>query len=53
MVAGVYFPGLKRSGREAHNFSETNAIKNMWIYTSAPPYVFLVWYINKNRESNV
>jgi hypothetical protein len=34
-------PGVKRPGREADH-SPTNAeVKNMWIYTSTPPYAFM------------
>jgi hypothetical protein len=37
------FPGVKRLGREADNWPQTSAVvKNTWIYTSTPPYVFLV-----------
>jgi hypothetical protein len=45
-------PELKRSVRETHNSSQSNAIKNMWIYTTAPQYVFMVWCIVKYRDSN-
>jgi hypothetical protein len=36
------FPGVKRPRREADHSPPTNAkVKNMWIYTSTPPYVFM------------
>jgi hypothetical protein len=45
-VPGVLSPGLKRPGREADNSPPTNAeVKKMWIYTSTPPYAFMVWYL--------
>jgi hypothetical protein len=35
--------GIKRPRREADHSPPTSAeIKNMWIYTSIPPYVFIV-----------
>jgi hypothetical protein len=35
-------PVVKRPGREADHSPPTSAeIKKMWIYTSAPPYVFM------------
>jgi hypothetical protein len=40
--AGSYFPGVKRPGREADHSSPTSAeVKNTWIYTSTPPYIFM------------
>jgi hypothetical protein len=38
----VFFPGLKRPGREDDHSPPTSVeVKNTWIYTSAPPYVFM------------
>jgi hypothetical protein len=35
-------PGVKLSGREAGHSLPTSAdVKNTWIYTSTPPYVFM------------
>jgi hypothetical protein len=37
-------PGVKRQGREADHSPPTSAeVKNMWIYTSTPPYVFMAY----------
>jgi hypothetical protein len=43
MGTGASFPGIKRPGREA-DVSHTNIdeIKKTWIYTSTPPYVFMM-----------
>jgi hypothetical protein len=36
-------PGVKRPGREADHSPPTNAeIKKMWLYTSNPPYAFMM-----------
>jgi hypothetical protein len=36
-------PGVKRSAREADHSTPTSAeVKKTWIYTSTPPYVFMV-----------
>jgi hypothetical protein len=40
---GGGFLEVKRQGREADHSPPTSAeIKNMWIYTSTPPYVFMM-----------
>jgi hypothetical protein len=37
------FPGVKRRGREAdHSPPASTEVKKMWIYTSIPPYAFLL-----------
>jgi hypothetical protein len=37
----VLSPGVKWPGRESdHSFPTTAEVKNTWIYTSIPPYVF-------------
>jgi hypothetical protein len=37
-------PGIKQQKREADHSPPTSAeVKNMWIYTSTPPYVFVAW----------
>jgi hypothetical protein len=39
---GGSFPGVKWPGREADHSPPTNAaVKNTWIHTSTPPYVFM------------
>jgi hypothetical protein len=40
-LPGETFSGVKWPRCEAHHSPSTSAeVKNMWIYTSAPPYVF-------------
>jgi hypothetical protein len=42
-VPGALSSGVKRQGREADHSSPASAgIKKIWIYTSTPPYVFMV-----------
>jgi hypothetical protein len=42
MVNRGFIPGAKRPGREADRSLPTTAeVKNTWIYTSTPPYVFV------------
>jgi hypothetical protein len=41
-VPGTLSPGVKWQGREADHSPPTSAkVKKTWIYTSAPPYVFM------------
>jgi hypothetical protein len=43
MVQGSLSQGIKQQRREADYSSTTRAeVKKMWIYTSTPPYVFVV-----------
>jgi hypothetical protein len=43
MRTGSLSPWVKRQGREADHLPPTSAeVKKMWIYTSAPSYVFMV-----------
>jgi hypothetical protein len=35
-------PGVKRPGREADHSPPSAEVKKMWIYTSTPPYAFMV-----------
>ncbi|PNF14032.1 hypothetical protein B7P43_G03593, partial [Cryptotermes secundus] len=38
----MLYQGIKRQGREAdHSPSSSAEVKKMWIYTSAPTYVFM------------
>jgi hypothetical protein len=42
-VSGAIYLGVKRSGREADHSPPTSAkVKKIWIYTSTPPYAFMV-----------
>jgi hypothetical protein len=44
LVPGAVSPGIKRPRREAdHSTSSSADVKNTWIYTSTPPYVFTAW----------
>jgi hypothetical protein len=41
---GTVSLAVKRLGREADRLSQTSAeVKNTWIYTPIPPYVFMAW----------
>jgi hypothetical protein len=45
-VQGALSQGVKRPGREVDQSPPTSAqVKKMWIYTSAPPYAFMAWYL--------
>jgi hypothetical protein len=42
-VPGALSTGVKRPGREADHSPPASAeVKKMWIYTSTPPYAFIV-----------
>jgi hypothetical protein len=42
-VPDALFPRVKRQGREAdHSPPASVEVKKMWIYTSTPPYAFMV-----------
>jgi hypothetical protein len=42
-VPGALSSGIKRQGREADHSTPTSAeVKKMWIYTSTPPYAFMM-----------
>jgi hypothetical protein len=44
--------GVKQPGREAHCSPPTSAeIKNAWIYTSTPLYVFMAWYFFQHGDN--
>jgi hypothetical protein len=41
-IPGALSPVIKRSGREADHSTPSNAeVKNTWVYTFTPPYVFM------------
>jgi hypothetical protein len=51
-VPGAHSPGLKRPGLEADYSPPTSAeVKNMWIYTSTPPYAFMAQCLVKHRDN--
>jgi hypothetical protein len=42
LAPGALSPGIKRQRREADYSPPTSAeVKEMWIYTSTPPYTFM------------
>jgi hypothetical protein len=44
--------GVKLPGRESdHSPPSIAEFKNVWSYTSTPPYVFMAWYLVKQREN--
>jgi hypothetical protein len=48
-VPGVVSPGVKRPGREAdYSPPSTAEVNNTWIYTSNPPYIFVMWSLIKH-----
>jgi len=51
-VRGALFLGVKRPGREADHSPPSSAeVKNAWSYTSTPQYVFMAWYLVKQRDN--
>jgi hypothetical protein len=52
MSTGGSFPGVKRQERDVHHSPPTSAeVKKTWIYTSAPPYVFMAQWLVKQRDN--
>jgi hypothetical protein len=44
--------GIKRPGREADQSHPSSAeVKNAWSYTFTPSYVFMAWYLVKNKDN--
>jgi hypothetical protein len=42
--------GVKMSGRDADNLSWTSVqVKNVWSYTSVPPYVLMTWLLRAGK----
>jgi hypothetical protein len=51
-IPGALFPAVKRPGREADHSPPSSAeVKNVWRYTSTPPYVFMAWCLVKQRDN--
>jgi hypothetical protein len=45
-------PGVKWLGHKAdHSPSSSAEVKNVWSYTSTPPFVFMVWHLVKSRDN--
>jgi hypothetical protein len=48
----IRFLGVKRLMCEADNSPPSSSkVKNVWSYTSNPPYVFMAWFLIKNRKT--
>jgi hypothetical protein len=51
-VFGASSVGAKRTGSETDYSPPSSAvIKNLWIHTSTPPYVFKAWYLIKHTDN--
>jgi glutathionyl-hydroquinone reductase len=48
----LFLRGLKRSERGTdHSVASSAEVKNVWSYTSIPPYAFMAWCSVKRRDS--
>jgi hypothetical protein len=51
MVTGALFSGVKQLGCEANHSPPSSAnVKNLWSYTSTPPYVCIEWCLGKHNR---
>jgi hypothetical protein len=51
-VPGALSQGVKYLGLEDDYSPPPSAeVKNVWHYTSTPPYVLMVWYLVKHRDN--
>jgi hypothetical protein len=51
-VSGALCPALKRLERDTDHLPKASAeFKNMWIYTSTPPLIFMAGYLVKHRNN--
>jgi len=51
-VSGAVSSGVKGPGLEAdHSLPSSADVKNSWSYTFTPPYVFIAWYLVKQRDN--
>jgi hypothetical protein len=51
-VPGTLSLGVKWLGHEADHSPPSSAkVKNAWSYTSTPQYVFMAWYLVKERDN--
>jgi hypothetical protein len=49
-VPGLLLSGVKRLERQADHLPPSSAeVKNVWSYTTLPPYVFMAWCLMKHR----
>jgi hypothetical protein len=47
-----WIPGVKRPGLETnHSLSSSAEVRNTWLYTSTPQYVFMAWVLVKHRDN--
>jgi hypothetical protein len=45
-AAILFSLGVKQLGHEADHWPPTSAeVKKIWVYTSTPPYFFVVWFL--------
>jgi hypothetical protein len=52
MRTGVLYPEIKLLGCDVDHLTPSIAdVKNAWIYTSIPQYVFMVWCLIKPRDN--
>jgi hypothetical protein len=52
MVTGGSFQGIKRQGSEADHSPPASAeVKEMWIYTSTPPYSFMSLCLVRHKDN--
>jgi hypothetical protein len=53
-VPGALSPRVKRPGLEADHSPPTSVeVKNTWLYTSTPPYVFMAQYLISYAQGQV
>jgi hypothetical protein len=50
MDNGIFTPEVKKGGAWSWPFNSNTEDKNMWSYTSTPPYVFIAWCLIKHTE---
>jgi hypothetical protein len=47
-----FFPGVKMPGLGVdHSPPPSTVVKNAWVYSPAPLYIFMVWYLIKQRDN--
>jgi len=52
MGPGAPSSGVKLPGHEVDDSLPSSAeVKNVWSYTSTPPYVFTAWCLVKHRDN--
>jgi len=52
-VLGALFLGVNQLGHEVdHSPTSSTKVKNAWIYTSTPQYIFIARHLVKHRKQN-